>query len=137
MYSAGWGITAIFVLWFVVKKNRTQGAWLYALMLSCLVLGSSPMIQSILSPFLNGLFGSVADTVLGQSIGGVIGVYSAAVVIPCLIAIIAVWADGQIGKIERWILVASCMVLGSTVLVTAWLPPVLNGAFDMLLGMFQ
>mgnify|MGYP001045489732 CR=1 FL=1 len=127
MYSALVGMLALMTLFMIVKKKKTNGIGMYILMVSSAVVGSAPLIQQILIPLLNGVINAVSNMVFGQAVEGGGGVYSAAVLGVCLALLVFIWWDKNIVGWELPAMIIACMAIGTTSLVTSWLPDLLNG----------
>ena len=126
MYSALVVMLALVTLIMIVKK-KTRGPGMYILMLSSAVVGSSPLIQQVLAPLLNSVINVVANFLFNQSVEAGGGVYSAAVLGVCLALLVFIWWDKNIVGWELPAMIIACMAIGTTNLVTSWLPDLLNG----------
>lgn len=127
MYSALVGMLALVTLIMIVKKRKTRGAGMYILMVSSAVVGSAPMIQQVLAPLLNSVINVVSNFLFNQSVEPGGGVYSAAVLGVCLALLVFIWWDKNIVGWELPAMIIACMAIGTTNLVTSWLPDLLNG----------
>lgn len=131
-YTPFAAIFAVGMLIFMIKHNKTHGAGLYILIIVSMIVGSSPTIQSVLGPIINGLLNGILGWAGFNSSGTGTASYSiGALGIAVAILTVILW-DKTIKKGELIPLVISCMIVGTTPLVTSWLPPAINGTIGAL-----
>lgn len=134
VYSVTAGLLALFVFWRCMSTGKTTGKWSFVLAVSSFVLGSAPLIGGLLPSLLNWVINLVSNAVFQQSIPMNGGVYSGTVIVLCVAAVIAVLWDGRVTGFEKWLLVVACFALGSTPLITSWLPGLLDQALALIPG---
>lgn len=131
MYDAFVAMLAVGMLIVMIKHNKTTGVALYILIIVSMIVGSAPTIQGFLAPLLNGLINAFSSMLGFPSTAG--GATYTVGVLAIAFAILAVvlW-DKTIKRGELVPLVIACMIVGTTPLITSWLPPAINsvvGAF--------
>lgn len=131
VYSATAGLVALLIFWLQIRKGLTNGPWAFLLVACSFIIGSAPLISSILPGLLNWLVNLVSNFVFHQSVETG-GVYSGAVVILSVVLLVWFLRDGRISNSEKWGLVIAAFVVGSTPLVTSWFPGFLNELFSMI-----
>ena len=102
--------TSIVVLVFVLWDGHISKVESYVLAVCCLVLGATSYVVNFFQ-------------------GTVFAAEWNAYVVAGVLAALVIW-KGPAGKAKGYILMACCLVLGSTSLVTGILPPLVNMAFD-------
>ena len=101
-------VALVFILW----DGHISKIESYVLAVCCLVLGATTWVVD----FLQG-------TVFAQEWN--------AYVVAGVLAALVIW-KGPAGKVKGFLMMACCLVLGSTALVTGLLPPLLNMAVDAI-----
>lgn len=134
IYSATAGLLALFVFVQCIRKGKTAGKWAFVIAVCSFVLGSAPIIGGMLPGLLNWLVNLVSNAVFQQSIPMNGGVYSGAVIVLCVAAIVWTLWDGHVSSVEKWVLIVACFAVGSTPLVTSWLPGLLNEGMGLIPG---
>ena len=102
--------TSIVVLIFVLWDGHISKVESYLLAVCCLILGATSYVVNFLQ-------------------GTVFAAEWNAYAVAGVLAALVIW-KGPAGKAKGYILMACCLVLGSTSLVTGILPPLVNMAFD-------
>jgi hypothetical protein len=131
MYDAFVAMFAVGMLIFMIRHNKTSGAALYILIIVSMIVGSAPRIQGFLAPMLNGIINAFTG-MLGfpSTAGGATYTVGVLAIATAILAVI-LW-DKTIKKGELVPLVIACMIVGTTPLITSWLPLAINstiGAF--------
>lgn len=135
LYSVTAGFLALVIFFIQIKKGWTSGVWAYVLVICSFIIGSAPLIGGILPGLLNWAVNLVTNMVFGQSVQISGGAYSVTVVVGCIAALIAILWDGKVTNFEKWVLVVCGFVIGSTPLVTSWLPTGADGIVGGVTGM--
>lgn len=130
MYTELVAMASVTLLVIAISRKQTQGFWVYIIMLSSAVLGSSVLAEQLVIPMLNGASNWLADMVFGGNTtvsqwvveGGASGA-TLGIAIPFVAFI---WKDKHIRGWELPVLIVLCAAIGSTPLVTTWLPMALG-----------
>jgi hypothetical protein len=101
--------TCVVALVFILWDGHISKVESYILAVCCLILGATSWVTNFLQ-------------------GTVFAAQWNAYVVAGVLAALVIWR-GPAGKIKGFILMACCLVLGSTALVTGILPPLVNGIF--------
>ena len=111
-YDATAIATCVVVLVFVLWDGHISKIESYFLAVCCLILGATSWVVNFLQ-------------------GTVFAAEWNAYAVAGVLAALVIW-KGPGGKAKGFILMACCLVLGSTALVTGILPPLVNMAFDAI-----
>jgi hypothetical protein len=131
LYSAGAGFAALVFFVMMIRKNKTSGPWAILLVLCSFIIGTAPLISAILPGLVNWVVNLISQAVFHQSVSTG-GAYSVAVIVVA-VGLLAWWLkDGHISNGEKWGMVICAFVVGSTPLVTSWLPTAVNEVWAMI-----